>query len=114
VPLSPTLLQLLTDLREEETTMESLEGVSQRRMSLEIDQLLANQVGVLAANSGDQARPPALRWGLAQCGAHPGPRPPPQGLRVCTCPEDETGNGGVLQRWPLPCLPGDHGLCCAF
>ena len=44
VPLSPALLDLLTELRGVEASMESLEGVTQKQQSLEIDQVMASQV----------------------------------------------------------------------
>ena len=53
VPLSPDLLNLLTELRGEESTMASLEGLPQKQLSFEIDKVLASQLNVILDNEGE-------------------------------------------------------------
>ena len=50
VCLSPALLDLITELQGEETTIDSLDGVTQKQLRYQIDQVLSSQVVECVAN----------------------------------------------------------------
>ena len=110
-PLSPALLNLLTELRGNKAFMESLEGVTQKQLGYEVDKVLRSQVmESLARGVGERevTRPTCIR--LPNAGAISCPMPSsrtiPPSHRVRHDPEIETGSQYLHQRRPLPSLCG--------
>ena len=57
MPLLPTLLNLLTELRGEESNTGSLEGLDQKQLSYQINRVNANHLEVFLADEGRKREP---------------------------------------------------------
>ena len=126
VPLSPDLLNLLTELQGEESTMVSLEGLPQKQLSYEIDQVLASRLKEMLLNRGEGRELARLASvSLPHSGAWLNAIPSPAlGLHLRSSEYTvalklRLGIPVYTSAGPCPACRapsdklGDHALCCA-
>ena len=126
VPLPPALLNLLTDRRGEECTMVSLEGLSQKQLSFEIDNNLASQLKeTLTTRGGERELARLTCVSLPHAGAWLNVIPSSAlGLHLRASEYTvalKLRLGVPVYTSPGPCPAckapsdnlGDHALCCA-